>query len=354
LWGAGELEDMLYQPKNDHVLFAFFGISLASRRRSRTSEIRTAVNAKNKLLRILGEDPSHQPALLRDLKDTSDPYEKDYTDFDKRPRWKGYSVIAFHPLGLEVSIARHYAYIDKVKGEWDFTRLANNAVSVDSEHKRRDRSEEELNNAAKGFWELLPRQNRATLVKNGLIRFDSIALIDDKGDSEYKCPHLYVDFHIERGPFVGFAEYLEISRHRHESLEGLKRAAIFPEELPKPGFGTIHRDRVLSLDEGLRSTLKYNSDGITIYALDDKYSYLKPTDVIGVEGAGGKDGQLLKITSTTTVTGKELLEFSEENPLLRREIERQISRELRADDMVSVTEALPIYDWQIEQNRPVV
>src|SRR5207249_1731695 len=45
LWGAGELEDMLYQPKNDHVLFAFFGISLMSRRRSRTTEIRAAVNA---------------------------------------------------------------------------------------------------------------------------------------------------------------------------------------------------------------------------------------------------------------------------------------------------------------------
>ena len=30
LWGAGELEDMLYQPKNDHILFAFFGISLTS------------------------------------------------------------------------------------------------------------------------------------------------------------------------------------------------------------------------------------------------------------------------------------------------------------------------------------
>ena len=29
-WGRGELEDQLYQPKNDNLLFAYFGISLAS------------------------------------------------------------------------------------------------------------------------------------------------------------------------------------------------------------------------------------------------------------------------------------------------------------------------------------
>ncbi|MBK8160291.1 MAG: hypothetical protein IPK59_16465 [Rhodospirillaceae bacterium] len=29
LWGRGEIEDMLYQPKNDHLLFAYFGVSLS-------------------------------------------------------------------------------------------------------------------------------------------------------------------------------------------------------------------------------------------------------------------------------------------------------------------------------------
>jgi len=32
VWGRGELEDMLFQPKNDGLLFAYFGISLTIRR----------------------------------------------------------------------------------------------------------------------------------------------------------------------------------------------------------------------------------------------------------------------------------------------------------------------------------
>ena len=54
LWGRAELEDSLLIPKNDHILFTFFGISLSVRRRTRTSEVKFKVNNKNKLFRILG------------------------------------------------------------------------------------------------------------------------------------------------------------------------------------------------------------------------------------------------------------------------------------------------------------
>jgi hypothetical protein len=49
LFGRAELEDMLFMPKNDRVLFAFFGVSLASKKRTRVTEIRAAANNKNKL-----------------------------------------------------------------------------------------------------------------------------------------------------------------------------------------------------------------------------------------------------------------------------------------------------------------
>jgi hypothetical protein len=38
----------------------------------------------------------------------------------------------------------------------------------------------------------------------------------------------------------------------------------------------------------------------------------------------------------------------------KQEIETQISRELQTGDNILVVEALILYDWQIEQNRPVV
>ena len=357
LWGAGELEDMLYQPKNDHVLFAFFGISITSRRRSRTTEIRSKVNVKNKLRRVLGDNPSHQSVLLRDLQDVHYPYKDEYKDFDKRPRWKEYSAVEFHPRGLIVSVARHYAYIDKPKAEWDFTKAVNNIMPVQGHHHRQRESEkEELGIAVKGFWQQLPRTRRATFVYNGFIGFDSIAFIDDKGDVEYGYPHLFVDFHIERGPFSGSVQYLEIDEHNHESVDGLKRIEIFPKSFPAPTFGTVYKDKVVSLDDQTRATLKYNSSGITLYDAKKQYSYLKPTDVIGVDKTEDKEGKrtLLRITNVRFATGKELLDLCKDNPPLKQEIENQLLSRIEPSDSVHVIEALVLYGWQMDQNRPVV
>jgi hypothetical protein len=74
LWGKAELEDMLHLPKNDRILFTFFGISLTSKRRARTTEVRAIVNLKNKFFRIIGmNEEFNQSILIRDLKDTNYP-----------------------------------------------------------------------------------------------------------------------------------------------------------------------------------------------------------------------------------------------------------------------------------------
>ncbi|MFC6662821.1 hypothetical protein [Deinococcus multiflagellatus] len=41
IWGKAELEDMLFQPKNDHLLFAYFGISLQVKKRTRQTKLRS-------------------------------------------------------------------------------------------------------------------------------------------------------------------------------------------------------------------------------------------------------------------------------------------------------------------------
>jgi hypothetical protein len=356
LWGAGELEDMLYQPRNDHILFAFFGISLTSRRRSRTTEIRAAVNAKNKLLRVLGDNPRHQSVLVRDLKDINYPFDDKCEDFEKHPQWQQFSVVDFFPLGLIVSIGRYYAYIDRTKGEWDFTTVVNNVRNIHRHQRRSDVEKEELKNAVQGFWEQIPRAKQTTFVRDGLIRFDSIVLIDDKGDSEYNCPHLFVDFHIKRSPFSFFFEYIELNEHDTDSVKGLKRITIFPKTFPRPSFGKIHKERLIVFNDSTRETLKHSRRRITIYDADKKYAYLKPTDVIGIEKTEDKDGKktLLKITNIRVATGKELLDSCDNDPQLRQEIENQLSRKLKPDEEIQVIEAMVIYDWQIEQNRPVV
>lgn len=355
LWGAGELEDMLYQPKNDRLLFAFFGISLTTRRRSRTTEIRASIGVKNKLLRALGEEPRHQAVLLRDLADLEYPFEDRYSDFQKRPRWQEYMAVRFHPLGLVVSVRKEYAYYDRLQRTWDFTKAVNVARHAPV-RPLRDDSEEAARLAVKGFWELLPRRNRAMFVTDGLVKFDSIALVDDKGDAAHKCPHVFVDFHPERGPCAGVFHHLELNEHHHEDVDDLSRISVFPGQFSAQTFGAIYDDRSLAVDEQARAALRLNSGDITIYDLRQQYTYLKPTDVIPLEGAKDHDGQqvLVKITNTRSMKGSELLALFEDNPHLRCSVEQQIGRELKPKDKVHVVEAMVFHRWQIEQNRPVL
>jgi hypothetical protein len=110
LWGKSELEDMLHLPKNDRILFTFFGISLVSRRRSRATEVRSIITVKNRVLNTLGEDHQlYESVLVRDLKDDKYPFKDEYPDFQKQPRWKEYKAYAYHPLGVWFHVHEYYA-----------------------------------------------------------------------------------------------------------------------------------------------------------------------------------------------------------------------------------------------------
>jgi len=355
LWGAGELEDMLYQPKNDRVLFAFFGVSLVTRRRSRTTEVRATVTIKNKLMRILGERPSNQPVLLRDIGDSAYPYETKYDDFDVRPRWKEYAAIEIHPLGLILSVGKYYAYGNEDSNEWDYSKAVN-LVRSNTRRSRSRGSDENQELSVKGCWEKLRHSTRARFIRNGLVRFDSILLVDDKGDIEYECPHLYVDFDSERGPFWGYAQYLELSKSRTLEIDSLKRVDTFPDEFPSPSFGSIYSDRQIMLDERSGAMYQPGSSEISLYRLDNEFAFLSPDDVIGVEGVKSRDSEkhYIKVTNNYEVKGKELLDSLSEDPLGKEIVENQIGRKVKSRDIIFVTEALAIYDFQIEQNRPVI
>ena len=62
LWGKGEIEDMLFQPKNDHLLFAYFGVSLQTRKRSLKTEVRARLATRRKAMKELR---LHSEVLIR-------------------------------------------------------------------------------------------------------------------------------------------------------------------------------------------------------------------------------------------------------------------------------------------------
>lgn len=64
LWGKAELEDRLFRPENDHLLFAYFGFSLSIRRRSQQADLRARLTMKRKANRMLKEQSRVDIAAL--------------------------------------------------------------------------------------------------------------------------------------------------------------------------------------------------------------------------------------------------------------------------------------------------
>ena len=54
IWAKSELEDMLFQPMNDRLLFAYFGLSLEPIRRSLATILRSQILKKKQLATLLG------------------------------------------------------------------------------------------------------------------------------------------------------------------------------------------------------------------------------------------------------------------------------------------------------------
>ena len=63
LWGKADLEDQLVQPKNDHLLFGFFGVSLQIRKRSVRTALRARLTMKKRVEAIFGKE--YHPNVVR-------------------------------------------------------------------------------------------------------------------------------------------------------------------------------------------------------------------------------------------------------------------------------------------------
>ncbi len=82
LWTKSRIEDMLFQPENDNLLFAYFGFSLGTRRRSALMKVRQFISTKRKILKAFDltdfeSNSFHADVLLRDVDDDT------YFDIDK-------------------------------------------------------------------------------------------------------------------------------------------------------------------------------------------------------------------------------------------------------------------------------
>lgn len=210
LWGKAELEDRLFRPENDHLLFAYFGFSLAIRRRSQRADLRARLAMKRKANRML-KDQSHASILLRSPDATDYPDPGDLVHFKKNPLWMVWPYHGMSHDGLKFCVQRYFAYLSDDGKSWDAAMAVNDARSRthDDPWLGEDRHDEKRQSVYE-FWNKIPEANKAWLEVVGILPFEDILDIDDLGDEYVRVPHVYAPFAPgRRGPFKGYIAEVE-------------------------------------------------------------------------------------------------------------------------------------------------
>jgi hypothetical protein len=240
LWGKAELEDALFRPENDHLLWAYFGISLRVRRASTAAIIRSRIATKRGLVRAIGDVgnlPRAQHVLLRDPEARDYPWPTDQTRFQEAPHWRYYrceGLLAPDLLGFVTK--DQYAWWDVESETYDiipevdisWPRHPELAGVTPPGHEHQDH--------AHRFWTIrTPESNQAHLIEISLLHYDQILAIDELGDAYHEGPHLFIDFEGRETPFrksVLFVRKYGVGGPVEVRVEKLKKQAFFPTPLP--------------------------------------------------------------------------------------------------------------------------
>jgi hypothetical protein len=207
LWGKAEIEDMLFQPKNDYLLFAYCGISLQARKRSLRTDIRARIATKRKAVKAVERYPF---ILVRDASDERYPFLDGDTSARRidRGHWRVYRVNGCYHDGVRIHQARHHAYLSDDGTEWDFAETVNlertlpwdDPWATDEEDAARRRSPDER--YAETVWRSFPENNRVWLEVEVVLPYEAILAVDEDGDDRFKHAHFYTaTWHVRFGPF---------------------------------------------------------------------------------------------------------------------------------------------------------
>jgi hypothetical protein len=299
-------------------------------------------------MRILGDSPKHNWILARDASDIHYPYDFKHKDFNRNPRWKEYEIVDYHPLGLLVRLRQCYAYCDEGEKHFDF---AEPSIALNNPHKQfsyddDDKKAREILDLIRDYWERFPHASKAMFHEHGIIKFKDMMVIDDKGDSLNKFPHIFVEF-INGSPITGSRAFLEKGVN-HISLEEFQRKVTFPKDFPEPKFGTIYVEKGLMLPSDLsQEYVNFRGGDLNaLYDVDGRFSHLQKYDVAVVRHEP-KEDRFLQVTHTYKLSGSQLLQ---DHPETVWAIQRQIGRAPTADDSIQVLEVRSCYKHQWERS----
>ena len=351
-WGKDYLEDQLSLPQNDEILFTFFGLSLSPRRRSRTSEIKFAINNKNKLLKLIfGSEklflnqpvPKHKGFVLRDIKAEYYPFKERYPDFEEHRLWEEHDAVQVSPTGIMFRFRERYAYLDPSKKEWGFSAVIDLVArkhNLDTANQARLETE---GKKAEHFWRHLPQRHQAKLMVYGFIPFTDMLIIDDKGDPEYTDPHILIDFG-SNGPFrYTVANLISDNKAMGEDEFGkFKRIEIFPKTYPGPVKRAVHEIEKLNLLPEVARSFEYLRGAKTIYAFDKQLQGVSEGDIIRVPRKNeNSSDKYAEVTHAYKTTVKTILK-GQQMEYYRQQLKNSAGRDISDSDEVIIYELFEV------------
>lgn len=201
IYGKAEIEDLLFQPKYDHLLFAYFGLSLQKRRRNLKTEFSNRLTLKRKLIKAIGSftDIRHKSVFVRPA------------DSPNYPRltnnvlpWRFYETMFYMPADcISFITKRHLAYANWETQEWDIIESFDSSFPRYPEimfYEYETQADDSYRIRALEKWDTLDNNNKAYFFEVKPIHFDRIVLVDEIGDEYHEAPHLVVDY-INNSPF---------------------------------------------------------------------------------------------------------------------------------------------------------
>ncbi len=221
-YGKAELEDLLFQPKYDHLLFAYFGLSLQRQRRSLKSNLNSLYSTKKKLIKTLGSfgEIKNQTVLIKDVECPEYPVIEN----DKILNWRYYKCCTYEPVNaISLIVKKQMAYVDFDKKEWDKIKKYDDSFPM---HEKLFKLSENYYDQilkkefeAQDDWNKIDEDKKGWYYELKYIPFENIILIDEIGDKYHPEIHLNVVF--ENGsPFKEEKfSYTQSLLNRHQILK---------------------------------------------------------------------------------------------------------------------------------------
>ena len=197
LFGKSELEDILFQPKYDHLLFAYFGLSIQNLKGSIKSKLNSDYTLKKRIFKIIGglDEIQNKTVLIKDAS------PENYPEIKKNDitTWRYYECAFYEPVNcIAFYTKKHMAYLDLEKKEWDILETHDDSFPTYPElHGLSEDFYQKLNESSSKAWDhwsKIDQHKKGWYYEVGFIPFERILLIDEFGDKYNPEIQLTVDF----------------------------------------------------------------------------------------------------------------------------------------------------------------